>query len=66
MILHNDLLKGKFENIIQFLKGSIYIWKSNKLKEACGSEQVVIFCHKCDMETKTFFIILPVKISKIP
>lgn len=55
MILHNDLLKGKFENIIQFLKRSIYIWKNNKLKEVCGSEQVVvIFYYKCDMETKTF------------
>lgn len=55
MILYNDLLKGKFENIIQFLKRSIYIWKSNKLKEVCGSEQVVaIFCYKCNMETNFF------------
>ena len=29
--------------------------KIDKLKEVCGSEQVVgIFCYKCDMATKTF------------
>lgn len=29
--------------------------KINKLKELCGSEQVVgVFCYKCDMEKQTF------------
>lgn len=29
--------------------------KIDRLKEVCGSEQVVgIFCYKCDMETRTF------------
>lgn len=29
--------------------------KINRLKEICGSEQVIgVFCYKCDMEKQTF------------
>ena len=36
-------------------KEAFSLGKIDRLKEICGSEQVVgIFCYRCDMETKTF------------
>lgn len=36
--------------------------KIKRLKEICGSEQVIgVFCYKCDMEKKLFLTILLVK-----
>ena len=52
----------KYTSNFEFVEGVCLVWKDgfasgkiDRLKEVCGSEQVVgIFCYKCDMETRTF------------
>ena len=51
----------KYTSNFEFVEGVCLVWKDgfasgkiDRLKEVCGSEQVVgIFCYKCDMETRT-------------
>ena len=52
----------KYTSNFEFVEGVCLVWKDgfasgkiDRLKEVCGSEQVLgIFCYKCDMETRTF------------